>query len=122
MKISSTNDMFVFSAKQVRCLDGCFYAIQLERDAGHGTASTRVAKLRSDQSRRRYSLYEGPEHRELLHVHIRNGFANRNPAAVSVIVPSIDMLGHASYEKRDDRHGLRALLDASGLSMKGTAG
>jgi hypothetical protein len=48
-----------------------------------------------------------------MHINVIQHFRSRNPAALEVIVPSVDMLGHAAYQPRDDHVGLKDHLAAS---------
>ena len=58
--------------------------------------------------------------KELMHVNMIQHFRSGNPAALTVIVPSVDMLGHAAYQPRDDSFGLKDHLAAiqDGIATK----
>jgi len=132
MSISRTDDMYCFTAKKwpLGINKGCYYSISLDQEeAKRSKASTLesgafVGKVRSDKKSLDYTLYDdgtSPDGKdkggtsvlrhELLHINFSNSLRNRDPGAMTVVLPEVDSDG--SFESVQPRHhteGLEALL------------
>jgi len=112
MSISKTDDMYCFTAKKWSVSKGCYYSIALDQDdakrakASSSMPESYVGKVRSDRKAQEYTLYDdgasfdGKEKGgkselrcELLHVNFSNSLRNRNPGAMTVVVPEVDSEG-----------------------------
>jgi len=112
MSISKTDDMYCFTAKKWSVSKGCYYSIALDQDdakrakASSSMPESYVGKVRSDRKAQEYTLYDDgasfdgkdkggkSELRcELLHVNFSNSLRNRNPGAMTVVVPEVDSEG-----------------------------
>jgi len=103
MCISKGHDMYCFTAKKHSVAKGCYYSISLDQDdqkrSRAGSSQSFVGKVRSDKKGQEYTLYDdganpegkdkdkGELRRELLYVNFTNSLRNRNPGAMTVVVP-----------------------------------
>jgi len=109
MSLSPTNDMYCFTGKKQSVAKGCYYSISLDQEESKRSKAAAtdsfIGKVRSDRKSMEYTLYDdgaAPEtkekgvlRRELLYVNFINSLRNRNPGAMEVVVPRVDMEGKA---------------------------